>query len=324
MTFQQTLSAHGAELTKGDTTRLQVNVGSACDLTCRHCHQEAGPARAELMSRETVEAVIACAGRFPFETIDITGGAPELQPHLPRLITALAPLTPKLVIRTNLVALARPDAPALIELYRQHRVTVVASLPSPDSAETDAVRGERVYQTSLEVLRRLNATGYGIDGSGLVLDIAVNPVGASLPESQCAAEKRFRTELLARHGISFNNLFTFANVPLGRFRDWLKRAGIQDDYLLMLKERFSPCTISRLMCRSLISVDREGYLFDCDFNLAARLPFGGKKKHISTLMELPRPGTPIAVGDHCHACTAGAGFTCGGSISGAAGEHSNA
>lgn len=320
MTFQETLSAHKRELTRGDTTWLQVNVGLACDLACIHCHQEAGPSRTELMSLETVEAVIACAGRFAFDTIDITGGAPELLSHLPRLITSLTPLTPKLLVRSNLAALARPEAAELIELYRQQRVTIAASLPSLDSAETDAMRGQGVYQKSMEVLRRLNAVGYGADESGLVLDIAVNPTGTVLPEPQCVTEKRFQRELFSRHGIIFNNLFTFTNVPLGRFRALLQQSGNLDDYLLRLKERFSPCTISGLMCRSLISVNLEGYLFDCDFNLAAHLPYSGKRTHISTLTELPQRGTPIAVGDHCFACTAGAGFSCGGSISGAAWE----
>lgn len=315
MTFLETLHAHGIDLKRSDTNWLQINVGLACDLACKHCHLEAGPTRKELMGPETVEAVIGFAGRFAFETIDITGGAPELMPHLPRLITGLAPLTPKLVVRTNLLALARPESAELIELYRQHRANIIASLPSLAASQTDAVRGGGVYHASIEVLQRLNSYGYGTEGSGLELNIAVNPAGAFLPEGQGTAESRFRRELLRRYGIRFNSLFSFANVPLGRFRTWLDHSGNLVGYLAKLKERFNPSAIPGLMCSSLISVNWEGYLYDCDFNLAAHLPQSGLRRHVSTVTELPRRGEPIAVGDHCFACTAGAGFTCGGSIS---------
>lgn len=314
MTFQETLLSYGLELTRKETTWLQVNVGLACDLACKHCHLEAGPARTELMSLETVEDVIACAGRFNFDTIDITGGAPELMPHLPRLVSGLAPLTHKLVARTNLVALDRPEGAGLLELYRKNRVFIVASLPSIASSQTDAMRGSGVSEKSIAVLKQLNRLGYGLEGSGLELDIAANPSGAYLPVSQNQAEERFRNELRRKHGIFFNSLFTFANVPLGRFRSWLERSGNLDDYLVKLKERFNPCAVSGLMCCSLISVNWDGYIYDCDFNLAAELPHQGTRKHIKTLTKLPHKGTPISIGDHCFACTAGAGFTCGGSI----------
>ncbi|SJZ45634.1 radical SAM/Cys-rich domain-containing protein [Trichlorobacter thiogenes] len=315
MTFKEVLHAHGLNLARSDTKWLQVNVGLACDLHCKHCHLEAGPARTELMELKTVEEVIACAGRFSFDTIDITGGAPELMPHLPRLVIGLASLTPKLVVRTNLVALSRSESEKLIELYVQNHVSIVASLPSLSSSQTDAMRGEGACKTSIGVLQQLNSVGYGIEGSGLYIDIAANPTGAFLPVTQGPAEERFRKELHRKYGISFNKLLTFANVPLGRFRTWLERSGNLDDYLLKLKERFNPSTISGLMCSSLISINWDGYLYDCDFNLAAELPHQGKRKHISSFTELPQWGTPIAVGDHCFACTAGAGFTCGGSIS---------
>jgi len=314
MTFQETLLAHGLELNRRETNWLQVNVGLVCDLACKHCHLEAGPARTELMGPETVEDVIACAGRFRFDTIDVTGGAPELMPHLPRLVSGLAPLAGKLVVRTNLVALAGPESTALLELYRRHNVSIVASLPSLAAAQTDAQRGSGVCERSIAVLQRLNHLGYGREGSGLELDIAANPAGAFLPVPQASAEQRFRQELQRRHGIHFNRLFTFANVPLGRFRSWLEHSGNLEDYLGRLQGSFNPCTLSGLMCCSLLSVNWDGYIFDCDFNLAAGLPQGGGRRHISSLRALPLRGTPIAVGDHCFACTAGAGFTCGGSI----------
>lgn len=314
MTFQETLQSHGIELTRDETTWLQVNVGLVCDLACKHCHLEAGPARTEMMGPETVAAVIACAGRFRFDTIDITGGAPELLPHLPHLLSGLAPLTPKLIVRTNLVALSRLETAELPPLYQQLGVGIVASLPSLSAAQTDAQRGGGVWERSMAVLQRLNSLGYGHEGSGLQLDIAANPAGAFLPVPQPRAEQRFRQELLRRHGIVFNNLFSFANVPLGRFRRWLEVSGNLEGYLEKLQGNFNPCTLSGLMCCSLISVNWEGYVYDCDFNLAAGLPLGGNRRHIASLQELPFQGAPIAVGDHCFACTAGAGFTCGGSI----------
>ena len=176
------------------------------------------------------------------------------------------------------------------------------------------MRGSGVGGKSVEILQHLNASGYGITGSGLMLDIAVNPTGAFLPLSQGQTEERFRKELLRKYGVTFNNLLTFTNVPLGRFRNWLESSGNLEAYLVKLQERFNPCTVAGLMCCSLISVDWDGYVYDCDFNIAANLPHSGKRRHISTLTELPREGTPISIGDHCFACTAGAGFTCGGSI----------
>lgn len=314
MTFEETLLSQGLALTRNETSWLQVNVGLVCDLACKHCHLEAGPDRKEMMALETVEEIIACAKRFHFDTIDITGGAPELMPHLPRLITGLAPLAGKLIVRSNLVALFHEERASLLDLYRANSVAIVASLPSFATTQTDGQRGSGVCEKSIAVLQRLNSLGYGSVGSGLELDLAVNPAGAFLPVSQIQAEQRFRQELKRRYDIDFNNLFTFANVPLGRFRNWLEHSGNLDDYLVRLKSSFNPCTLSGLMCCSLLSVNWDGDIFDCDFNLAAGLPHGGMRRHISTLLTLPLQGTPIAVGDHCFACTAGAGFTCGGSI----------
>jgi len=307
--FENTLQQHGLELTRGETTTLQVNVGLVCDLACRHCHLEAGPARRELMSGETVGAVIACAERIRFATIDITGGAPELLPQLPCLLERLAPLTSRLIVRTNLTALARPESAALPELYRDQRVVIVASLPAVNASQSESQRGSGTWETSMAVLRQLNDIGYGVEGSGLELDLVANPAGAFLPAGQIQTERRFHQDLQRRYGISFSNLYTFANVPLGRFRGWLEQSGNLDAYLQKLAESFNPCTLPGLMCRSLISVDWNGFLFDCDFNLAVGLHHGTHKLHISQLAALPAAGTPIPVGDHCYSCTAGSGFT---------------
>ncbi|NVN89309.1 MAG: arsenosugar biosynthesis radical SAM protein ArsS [Desulfuromonadales bacterium] len=307
--FQDTLTLHGLELTRAETTTLQINVGLVCDLACRHCHLEAGPCRSETISAETVDDVIACARRFSFATVDITGGAPELSPHLPRLITALAPLTPRLIVRSNLTALMQPWAAALPELYRDHRVIIAASLPAANASQTEAQRGSGVWGHCIDMLGKLNRIGYGVPGSGLELDLVANPGGAFLPANQAQAERKFRQDLGRRHAITFSNLFTFANSPLGRFHTWLERSGNLEGYQRKLTESFNPSAVSGLMCRSLLSVDWNGFLYDCDFNLAAGLHHGAQRMHISELSRLPEQGAPIAVGNHCYACTAGAGFT---------------
>lgn len=307
--FQDTLSLHGLELARAETTTLQINVGLVCDLACRHCHLEAGPGRSETISAETVDAVIDCARRFGFSTVDITGGAPELSPHLPRLIKALAPLTSRLIVRSNLTALMLPGAEALPELYRDHRVIIAASLPAANASQTEAQRGSGVWQRCICAIRELNRLGYGIPGSGLELDLVANPGGAFLPASQAQAERKFRQDLERRHAITFTSLFTFANSPLGRFHTWLERSGNLEGYQRKLTASFNPVAVSGLMCRSLLSVDWNGFLYDCDFNLAAGLHLGARRIHISELSRLPEPGTPIAVGNHCYACAAGSGFT---------------
>ncbi|MBL0226039.1 MAG: arsenosugar biosynthesis radical SAM protein ArsS [Geobacteraceae bacterium] len=307
--FEQTLIGQGLELRRDETSTLQVNVGLACDLACRHCHLEAGPTRTELMAGETVEAVIACAERISFATIDITGGSPELLPQLPMLVERLAPLTSRLIVRTNLTALALPESEALPDLYRSHRAVIIASLPAINAAQSESQRGRGTWDTSMDILRKLNGIGYGMPGSGLELNLVANPAGAFLPAGQSPTERRFRQDLKRRYGIAFSNLFTFANVPLGRFRNWLEQSGNLDVYLRRLAENFNPCTLPGLMCRTLISVDWNGYLYDCDFNVAAGLHHSSHRLHISQLTELPLPGTPIPVGDHCYSCTAGSGFT---------------
>jgi radical SAM/Cys-rich protein len=307
--FRQTLARHGLSLTRVKTTTLQVNLGLLCNQACRHCHLEAGPNREEVMSKETMDQVVAMAQRFPFEVIDITGGAPEMNPNLAEMIERLAPLTSRLMLRSNLTALAHEKRHHLIDLCKQYRVVIVASFPSLNEAQAESQRGKGVFQESIGVFRKLNSTGYGKPGSGLELNLVSNPTGAFLPSSQAQLEKRFCQVLKNKWGIVFNNLFTFANVPLGRFRYWLERSGNLDKYLQKLATSFNPCAIEGLMCRSLISVSWDGYLFDCDFNQAADLCLGGKKTHISELKELPEPGEPIAISYHCYTCMAGSGFT---------------
>jgi radical SAM/Cys-rich protein len=267
------------------------------------------------MNAETVDDVIACVKRIRFATVDITGGAPELFPHLPRLIAGLEFETDKLIVRTNLVALTRPGMEHLPELYRRHGVSIVASLPATNESQTEAQRGHGTWDKSISMLKLLNGLGYGKEGSGLTLDLVSNPVGDFLAPKQCEAELKYRRELMSRFDITFNNLLALTNVPLGRFRSWLEQSGNLEDYIEKLEGSFNPSTVSGLMCRTFISVDWNGFLYDCDFNLTTGKPHGGRKIHVTELCELPRPGTSIPVGDYCFACTAGAGSSCGGSIS---------
>ncbi len=305
--FADALARSGVELRRGDTTTLQVNVGFLCNQSCRHCHLSAGPARTEVMSRETMAAVEAYAGRGRFSLIDVTGGAPELVPGIEGFLERLTLLAPRVIFRANLTALAR--RPELVALLARLRVAVVASFPSLSASQTDTQRGAGVFETSIGTLRMLNAAGYGREDAGLELNLVSNPGGAFLPPGQAPTEARFQRELARAWGITFNHLYTFANMPLGRFRAWLVSSGNLEGYLRQLAEGFNPCTVGGLMCRSLVSVSWEGVLFDCDFNQACDLPLGAIRTHVSSAGGAPAPGAAIATGDHCYACTAGSGFT---------------
>ena len=270
--FSQTLNQHGLVLKRGETMTLQVNLGLLCNQVCQHCHLSAGPGRTELMDLTTIHQVIQFQKKAGCEVVDITGGAPEMNPHLKELIEKMAGLARIIMLRSNLSALYDADDPTLLSLLVKHKVTIVSSLPSLNLSQTDAQRGEGVFDKSLKALKYLNEMGFGKEGTGLVLDLVSNPVGAFMPTDQATAQKRFRKVLKDKWGIVFNQLFTFANMPLGRFETWLKKKGNYDTYLNSLYKGFNPCTVEGLMCRHLISIAWDGYLYDCDFNLAAGLP----------------------------------------------------
>jgi radical SAM/Cys-rich protein len=308
-TFDQRLSQIGLELNRDKPHTLQINVGVLCNQTCKHCHHSAGPDREEIMSKDTMTHIIAYAQNVHFDEIDITGGATELNPHINYLLQHLAPLTPKLMLRTNLTALTWEKRKELMERCKALKVVIVASFPSTDESQTRDQRGENVFHESLKTLKLLNELGYGKEDTDLELDLVSNPAGAFLPMNQCKAEKKFKRDLARKCGLSFDKLFTFANVPLGRFREWLIESGNYEDYIKKLADAFNPETIDGLMCRTLMSVSWDGYLYDCDFNLAKGLFMGNQKTHISQLNDIPGEGTPIVTGEHCYACTAGTGFT---------------
>jgi radical SAM/Cys-rich protein len=306
--FKSTLDRHNLALVRQKTAILQINTGFLCNQTCRHCHLNAGPGRKENMDAQTLKAVVDYAQRCRFETIDITGGAPELNPLLPDLIQQISPLTPRIMLRSNLSALNQHMS-RLLDVLTSHRVVVVASFPSLNLSQTDAQRGEGIFEESIAVLKKLNAVGYGRDGSALELNLVSNPTGAFMPPDQEQVEKRYHQILARKWGLTFNRLFNFANVPLGRFKQWLIQTGNYEAYLQKLMASFNPCAVEGLMCRSQVSVSWDGFLYDCDFNLARGLYMCGRKIHVSEMPESPEPGTPIITADHCYTCAAGSGFT---------------
>ncbi|MBI4666249.1 MAG: arsenosugar biosynthesis radical SAM protein ArsS [Nitrospinae bacterium] len=312
--FETFITESGHRLERGRATALQVNMGLACNLSCGHCHLSAGPGRKEMMSAGTAIEVARYFRRGGFDSLDITGGAPEMNPNLPGLIEVAAVDAAKIIVRSNLLLL--PLRPALVELFRGHRVEITASLPSLSPAQAEAQRGPGFFERFIGAMKYLNGQGYGVEGSGLALNLAVNPVGAFLHSSQSEMETRFRRELARKHGVSFNRLLAFTNVPLGRFGQWLESSGNHAGYLNKLAGLYNRCALEGAMCRYQVSVNWEGYLFDCDFNLAQGLYSGGERIHVSQMENAPEPGAPIAMGDHCYACAAGSGFTCGGAVTG--------
>jgi len=308
MPFKTMLTQHRLELLRKPAHTLQINLGFLCNQTCQHCHLNAGPGRKENMDADTLEEVVAFARRSHFEAIDITGGAPELNPHLLDLIEKISPHTPRIMLRSNLSAL-QANMKRLIESLKSHQVVIVASFPSLNVTQADSQRGDGIFEESISALQQLNAAGYGCNGSGLELNLVSNPTGAFLPTSQKQAEKRYHQILETKWTITFNSLFNFANAPLGRFRHWLIQSGNFENYMQKLVSNFNPCAIEEVMCRNLVSVSWDGYLYDCDFNLARGLYMSGKKIHVSEMPGPPQPGTPIITADHCYTCAAGSGFT---------------
>ncbi len=315
--FDKKLAEHGLELRATSVDTLQVNVGKLCNQACKHCHVDAGPARTEIMTRETAEAVVAAIDRFRFAAVDITGGAPELNPSFRYLVAEAVALGSHVIVRHNLTVTFEPGQEDLPELFRRNRVELVCSLPCYLEENTDKQRGHGVFAKSIEALRRLNAVGYGRDGSGLALNLVYNPVGAYLPPSQAALEADYKRELATRYGVTFDRLYTITNMPISRFLDWLRRSGSEELYMRKLVEAFNPAAVGGLMCRSLISVDWKGRLHDCDFN--QMLDLGVARELGQTIAEFD-PATfatrRIVTGVHCFGCTAGAGSSCGGAVVG--------
>jgi len=313
--FDGTLAGAGLHpLRATGITVFQINVGKLCNQTCRHCHVDAGPDRAEMMSRGTAEQCMSALARTDIPTVDITGGAPELNPVFRYLVEESVRLGRRVMDRCNLSVLLLPSQADLAGFLARHRVEVVASLPSLVQTQIDAQRGAGVFEKSLEALRRLNALGYGKPGSGLVLTLVTNPVGAFLPPAQEAQERQFRERLARVHGIVFNALYTITNMPISRFLEFLLETGNYEGYMQRLVEAFNPAAADGVMCRYTLSVGWDGRLYDCDFNQMLDLPIGGgAPNHIRDFDPGHLMTRRIVTGNHCYGCTAGAGSSCGGS-----------
>jgi radical SAM/Cys-rich protein len=316
--FQSTLERHGRPLRRTRARVLQINVGKLCNLTCVHCHVNAGPRRKEIMTRETVDRIVEWQRQARLPVVDLTGGAPEMIPDFRYLVRALRALDPEVTIidRCNLTILLERGHEDLAEFLAEQQVQIVASMPCYSPENVNAQRGEGVFDASIEALRRLNAIGYGLE-PGLPLDLVYNPNGAKLPAPQAELEADYKRELRAHFGIEFNRLYTITNLPVSRFASWLRHEGKYQDYMDLLVAAFNPATVEGLMCRDTINVSWLGEVFDCDFNQMMKLPMGGPvapTRYLWDLDPVVMDGEAIATGAHCFGCTAGAGSSCGGAI----------
>lgn len=296
---------------------LQVNLGYRCNQACLHCHVNAGPTRKEQMDRRTVDTVLEFLRASSVTTLDITGGAPELNPFFRSLVREARALGVSVMDRCNLTILEEPDQQGLATFLAEHEVEIVASLPCYLEENVDSQRGDGVYQSSIRGLQRLNALGYGQPGTARVLNLVYNPTGPFLPPPQAQLEADYKRELAARHGIVFNQLFTLTNLPIQRFGSALVSRGQFHTYLELLKSAHRESNLEAVMCRSLISVDWQGYVYDCDFNQMLGLPLqaaGRPRQHLRELIGRDLDGNPVAVADHCYGCTAGQGSSCGGAL----------
>lgn len=304
-------------LHRGRLETLQVNLGYRCNQSCLHCHVNAGPTRKEMMDEGNLALVLQTLDARKIAQLDLTGGAPELHSGFRALVSAATAKGVHVIDRCNLTILFEPGHEDLAEFLAQHRVEVVASLPCYLADNVDKQRGEGVFDKSIAALQRLNGLGYGRDGTGLKLNLVYNPQGPSLPPDQRKLEAAYKRELGERFGITFNQLYTLANMPIQRFGSTLISKGQFHGYMKLLKDNYAESNLDHVMCRSLISVDWRGFLYDCDFNQQLDLPLpgtGATRPHLRDLLTNDPSGQAIRVADHCFGCTAGQGSSCGGAL----------
>jgi radical SAM/Cys-rich protein len=310
-------------LTRQRLTTLQVNLGYKCNQSCVHCHVNAGPNRTEMMEAADLALVPQVLQKRGIETLDLTGGAPELHPDFRRVVREARSLGVRVIDRCNLTILFEPGQDDLAPFLADQSVEVVASLPCYSQDNVDKQRGQGVFDKSIAALQQLNALGYGQPGSGLTLNLVYNPQGATLPPDQVSLQADYKRELLAHFGVVFNELFALANMPIQRFGSTLISKGQFNDYMRLLKESFASANLAGVMCRSLVSVDWQGFLYDCDFNQQLGLALPGVpssarlrqgRPHLRDLLSDDPSGRPIRVADHCYGCTAGQGSSCGGAL----------
>jgi radical SAM/Cys-rich protein len=315
--FAQKLDLSGNGLSRRAVDVLQVNMGRYCNQACIHCHVEAGPTRTEMMSRQTVDAVLRFLAATGIPTVDITGGAPELNPHFDYLVESAVDMKRHVMDRCNLTVIFEPGKEYLPKFFERNRVEVVCSLPCYSEENVDRQRGKGTFDLSIRALQLLNDLGFGEPNSGLILNLVYNPVGPYLPPPQDQLEKDYKRELRDKFGIEFNHLYCLSNMPITRYETHLKLRGEYHRYMELLESNFNPATVEQVMCRNLISVGWEGWIYDCDFNQMLDLPIrdaDGKALNISSLSTGQLLNHAIAVGNHCYACTAGCGSSCGGTL----------
>jgi radical SAM/Cys-rich protein len=295
---------------------FQVNIGKMCNQTCRHCHVDAGPDRKEIMTRETMQQCIEVLQKNPeLKTIDITGGAPELNPNFRWFIQEIKMLERHVIVRCNLtIILANKKYNDLPLFYKENNIEVISSLPFYSKDRTDRQRGNGVFEDSIKALQMLNQLGYGEEGSSLILNLVYNPAGAFLPSAQSSLEKEYKQVLKNKFEIDFNSLFTITNMPINRYLDYLMKSGNYQAYMEKLVNAYNPAAAENVMCRNTISIGWDGYLYDCDFNQMLELKVNGNSKHIRDFKAIELNNREIIVGQHCYGCTAGSGSSCGGTV----------
>lgn len=317
--FTRAMEANQAVALRRDDIRiLQINLGKLCNQACKHCHVEAGPKRTEIMTWDAMERLLVLAENPGIEQVDLTGGAPEMNPHFRQLVTRLTKMGKSVLIRCNLTIVVEPGYEWLSDFYVENKVRLVCSLPCYTAENVKKQRGSGVFEKSIAALRKLNALGYGVKDhpAGLVLDLVYNPGGAFLPGNQAGLEADYKRELSRHFGVSFNQLMAVANLPIGRFASDLVRQGTYETYLQLLEGAFNRDTVNGLMCRNTLNVGWDGQFYDCDFNQMLEMPLGGGSPTLKderlTLEGLRE--VPIRTGEHCLGCSAGSGSSCGGSL----------
>ena len=304
-------------INRGKLDTLQVNLGYLCNLSCTHCHVNAGPTRTELMDKATIDLVLEFLAKNKISTLDMTGGSPEMNPHFQYLVKAARELGVTVMDRCNPTILGEPGYEYLPEFFAEHEIVIVASMPCYQEQNVDKQRGKGVYQESIAGLKKLNAVGYGMPGSNLLLNLVYNPDDPILPPPQESLQADYKKALMDEHGLSFNELFALANMPISRFGARLLAKNQYVPYMTLLRDSYAESNLDTVMCRSLVSVDYEGYVYDCDFNQMLELPLISDKPrpHLKDIMNEDLAGKPIVIGEHCYGCTAGQGSSCGGALS---------
>lgn len=294
---------------------FQMNMGKMCNQTCKHCHVDAGPDRKEIMTEETMQLCLDILAKHPIPVVDLTGGAPEMNPHFRWFVEQAAQLGVHIMVRCNLtILLANKKFNDLPAFFARHKVEIVSSLPHYTALRTDRQRGDGVFEKSVKALQMLNAEGYGVEGSGLQLNLVYNPTGAILPGPQGELEADYKRSLLSQFGITFNNLYVITNMPISRFLDYLLVSGNYGDYMEKLTGAFNPVAAEGVMCRNTLSIGWDGYLYDCDFNQMLDITVEGKSKHLRDFDFEALAQRQIVVDQHCYGCTAGLGSSCGGQV----------